>query len=111
MFCIAIVLYRVVDCLLLGTMQVMEDHSFVLSLIPASITLMPFLAHLHEEHRAIVVTSVVPVYVYVYVRGTLLVKVFRSLYLLNMQMYQVDTLHIGRYWSEVLCSTIMTHPG
>ena len=39
------------------------------------------------------------------------IKVFRSLYLLNMSMDQVDTLHAGRYWSEVLCSTIMTHPG
>ena len=46
------------------------------------------LARLHEVHRAIVVTSVVPayvcVYVYVYVLVTLSVKVFRSLYLLNM---------------------------
>ena len=40
-----------------------------------------------------------------------LVKVFISLYLLIMLMDQVDTLHVGRYWSEVLCSTIMTHPG
>ena len=24
-------------------------------------------------------------------------------------MDQVDTLHVGRYWSEVLCYTIMTH--
>ena len=38
------------------------------------------------------------------------VKVFRSLYLLNMLMDQVDTLHVGRYWSEVLCSTIVVHP-
>ena len=44
--------------------------------------LLLFLAHLHEVHRAIVVTSVVPfyvyeyVYVYVYVRVTLSVKVF-----------------------------------
>ena len=38
------------------------------------------------------------------------IKVFRSLYLLNMLMDQVDTLHVGRYWSEVLCSTIMVHP-
>ena len=30
------------------------------------------------------------------------VKVFISLYLLNMLMDQVDTLHVGRYWSEVL---------
>ena len=40
-----------------------------------------FLARLHEVHRAIVVTSVVPVYVYVYVyvyvRVTLSVKVFK----------------------------------
>ena len=34
-----------------------------------------FLARLHEVHRAIVVTSVV--HVYVYVRVTLLVKVFK----------------------------------
>ena len=40
-----------------------------------------------------------------------LVKVFISLYLLNMQRDQVDTLHVGRYWSEVLCCTIMTHLG
>ena len=26
-------------------------------------------------------------------------------------MGQVDTLHVGRYWSEVLCCTIMTHLG
>ena len=37
-----------------------------------------------------------------------LIKVFISLYLLNMLMDQVDTLHGGRYWSEVLCCTIMT---
>ena len=24
-------------------------------------------------------------------------------------MDQVDTLHVGLYWSEGLCSTIMTH--
>ena len=39
------------------------------------------------------------------------VKVSISLYLLDMLMDQVDTLHIGRYWSEVLCCTIMTHLG
>ena len=26
-------------------------------------------------------------------------------------MDEVDTLHVGRYLSEVLCCTIMTHPG
>ena len=26
-------------------------------------------------------------------------------------MDQVDTLHVNRYWSEVLCCTIMTHLG
>ena len=40
-----------------------------------------------------------------------LIKVFISLYLLNMLIGQVDTLHGGRYWSEVLCCTIMTHLG
>ena len=35
-----------------------------------------------------------------------LVKVFVSLYLLTMLIDRVDTLHVGRYWSEVLCSTI-----
>ena len=36
---------------------------------------------------------------------------FMSLYLLKLMMDQVDTLHDGRYWSEVLCCTIMTHLG
>ena len=40
-----------------------------------------------------------------------LVKVFMSLYLLKLWMNQVDTLHVGRYWSEVLCCTIMTQLG
>ena len=40
-----------------------------------------------------------------------LVKVFIRLYLLNMSMDQVDTLQVGRYWSEVLFCTIMTHLG
>ena len=40
-----------------------------------------------------------------------LVKVFMSLYLLKLWMDQVDTLHVGRYWSEVLCCTIMTQTG
>ena len=39
-----------------------------------------FLARLHEVHRAIVVTSVVRVYVYVCVRVTLSVKVFKIAY-------------------------------
>ena len=38
-----------------------------------------------------------------------LVKVFLSLYLLKLLIDQVDTLHVGRYWSEVLCCNIMTH--
>ena len=37
-----------------------------------------------------------------------LVKVFISLHLLDMLMDQVDSVHVGRYWSEVLCYTIMT---
>ena len=39
------------------------------------------------------------------------IKGLRSLYLLNMLMDQVDTLHVLRYWSEVLWSTIVVHPG
>ena len=38
-----------------------------------------------------------------------LVKVFKSLYLLNPWMDLVDTLPDVRYWSEVLCCTITTH--
>ena len=38
-----------------------------------------------------------------------LIKV--SLYVLTMLMDQVETLHDGKHWSEVLCSTILTHPG
>ena len=40
-----------------------------------------------------------------------LVKVFISLYLLKLLMDQVDTWHLGSYWSKVLCCTIMTHLG
>ena len=38
-----------------------------------------------------------------------LVKVFVSLYLLNVWMDQVDNLYIDRYWSEILYCTITTH--
>ena len=38
------------------------------------------------------------------------VRVAQMLKILNMWMDQVDTLHVGRYCFEVLCSTIMTHP-
>ena len=38
-------------------------------------------------------------------------KDFKSLYLFNLWMELVDTLSDVRYWSEVLCCTIMTHIG
>ena len=38
-----------------------------------------------------------------------LVKVFKSVYLLNQWMDLVDTLSEVRYCSEVLCYTITTH--
>ena len=38
-----------------------------------------------------------------------LVKVYINQYLLNMLMDIVDTLHIDRYWYQVLCCTITTH--
>ena len=40
-----------------------------------------------------------------------MVKVFISLYLLKLLMDQVDTLHDGTYWSDVLFCTIMTYLG
>ena len=40
-----------------------------------------------------------------------LVKVFKSLYLLNPRMDLVGTLPHVRYWSEVLCCTITPHIG
>ena len=40
-----------------------------------------------------------------------LVKAFMSLYLLKLLMDQVDTLHVGRYWSDILFCTIMTNLG
>ena len=40
-----------------------------------------------------------------------LVKVFKSMYLLNLWMDLVDTLSDVRYWSEVLCCNITTHIG
>ena len=38
-----------------------------------------------------------------------LVKVFKSLYLPNLWMGLVNVLLDIRYWSEVLCCTILTH--
>ena len=38
-----------------------------------------------------------------------LVKVFKNLYLLNLWMDLVDILPDVRYWSEILCCTILTH--
>ena len=37
------------------------------------------------------------------------VKIFKSLYLLNLWMDLIDILPDVRYWSEVLCCTILTH--
>ena len=69
-----------------------------------------FLARLYESTgRAIAVGVGVGVGVAQMLK--FLVKVFMSLYLLKLLMDQVDTLHGGRYWSEVLCCTIMTHLG
>ena len=73
---------------------------------------MPFLARLYESTgRAIAVTSVSALALALLKMLKFLVKVFMSLYLLKLWMDQVDTLHVGRYWSEVLCCIIMTHLG
>ena len=67
-----------------------------------------FLARLYESTgRAIAVTPASALLKML----KFLVKVFMSLYLLKLWMDQVDTLHAGRYWSEVLCCTIMTNLG
>ena len=69
-----------------------------------------FLARLYESTgRAIAVTSALVSALLKMLK--FLVKVFMSLYLLKLWMDQVDTLHVGRYLSEVLCCTIMTHLG
>ena len=71
-----------------------------------------FLARLYESTgRAIPVTSALASASALLKMLKFLVKVFMSLYLLKLWMDQVDTLHVGRYWSEVLCCTIMTHLG
>ena len=69
-----------------------------------------FLARLYESTgRAIAIT---PALAFALLKCLkFFIKVSISLYLLNMWMDQVDTLYVSRYWSEVLCSTIMTHPG
>ena len=70
----------------------------------------PFLARLYESTgRAIAVTPASVLASALLKMLKFLVKVFMSLYLLKLWMDQVDTLHAGRYWSEVLCCTIMTH--
>ena len=68
----------------------------------------PFLAHLYESTgRAIAVTTALVSALLKMLK--FLVKVFKSLYLLNSLMDLVYTLPDVRYWSEVLCCTIMTH--
>ena len=78
------------------------------------LVLISFLARLYESTgRAIAVTpasalasaSALPKML------KFLVKVFMSPYLLKLLMDQVHTLHVDRYWSEVLCCIIKTHLG
>ena len=69
-----------------------------------------FLARLYESTgRAIAVTPASASALLKILK--FLVKVSISLYPLKLLMDQVDTLHDGRYWSEVLCCTIMTYLG
>ena len=80
--------------------------------------LLLFLARLYKSTgRAIVVTTVVALASASMSTSTsallkmlkFLVKVFKSLYLLNPWMDLADTLPDVRYWSEVLCCTSTTH--
>ena len=73
-----------------------------------------FLAHLYViTGRAIAVTTASVSASASALLKTLkfLVKIFKSLYLLNPWMDLVDTLPDVRYWSEVLCCTITTYIG
>ena len=77
---------------------------------------MPSLARLYESTgRAIAVTpasaSALVSTSALLKMFTFLVKVFMSPYLLKLLMDQVHTLHVDRYWSEVLCCIIKTHLG
>ena len=67
-----------------------------------------FLARLYESTgRAIAVTTASALALLKMLN--FLVKVFKSLYLLNPMIDLLDTLPDVRYWSEVLCYTITTH--
>ena len=69
-----------------------------------------FLARLYEiTGRAIAVTMASALALIASALLKILVKVFRSLYLLNLSMDLIDILPNVRYWSEVLCCTILTH--
>ena len=71
-----------------------------------------FSARLYESTgRAIAVTPALASVSALLKMLKFLVEVFMSLYLWKLWMDQVDTLHVGRYWSEVLCCAIMTHLG
>ena len=66
------------------------------------------LAHLYEStDRAIAVTTALALALHKMFK--FLVKVFKSLHLLNSSMDLVATLPNVRYWSDVLCCTIKTH--
>ena len=78
----------------------------------AGLYLSPLLACLYvSTSRAIAVTTASALASALLKMFKFLVKVFKSLYLLNPWMDLVDTLPDVRYWSEVLCCTIMTHIG
>ena len=78
---------------------------------PYCIDMPPFLARLYESTgRAIAVTTVSALAALLKMLK-FLVKVFKSLYLLNPWMDLIGTLPDVRYWSEVLCCTITTHSG
>ena len=67
-----------------------------------------FLARLYESTgRAIALATTSALALHKMLK--FLVKVFKSLYLLNPWMDLVDTLPDARYWSEGLCCAITTH--
>ena len=84
-------------------MFVEHIKSKLLNLISSMANERLFLAHLYESTgRAIAVSTVLALAFALLKVLKFLVKVFKSLYLLNPWMHLVDTLPDVRYWSEVM---------
>ena len=99
---------------LTSIVQVFQKVMCIIMSPPIELGDILFLARLYESTgRAIAVTTVSMPALALLKMLNFLVKVFKSLYLLNPMIHVdlLDTLPDVRYWSEVLCYTITTHIG